>query len=216
MGITGRTVDPTKCRGSQSSKVNPILMVTCQPSPDRAGLDQKSRSSEAMERAVAGLPHRIPDPGGTQPVLFLGKGIAAPPIMAIVREIMSPGTETISHRDSVFEAARRMRDNGIGMLPVEQDDKMVGTVTDRDLALGLADGLLREDRSVQDIMSSGVHWCYDDQTLEQAAEVMGEARIRRLPVVNRDKRLVGSLGLKDLVDSGRTEDAARILHSVLR
>ena len=97
------------------------------------------------------------------------------------------------------EAAALMRDGDFGLLPVGENDRLIGTVTDRDITIrAVAEGRDPATTTVREVMSDGVHYCFDDQSLEEAADLMSEAQIRRLPIVNRDKRLVGIVALADL------------------
>lgn len=117
--------------------------------------------------------------------------------MQLLKDVMSPNVQVISPDSTIQEAAARMRDEGFGMLPVGEHDRMIGAVTDRDITVrAVADGK-GCDTLVRDVMSNEVLWCYDDDTVEKGAEMMSECQVRRLPVVNRDKRLVGIVSLGD-------------------
>jgi CBS domain-containing protein len=105
---------------------------------------------------------------------------------------------------SIREAARLMADRDIGALPVADGDRLVGVVTDRDIAVrAVAEGM-RPDTKIMEVMSHDVMYCYDDDDLDHVASNMGQLQVRRLPVVTRDKRLVGIVALGDLA----CEDAA--------
>jgi CBS domain-containing protein len=82
---------------------------------------------------------------------------------------------------------------------VGANDRLVGTITDRDIAVrAVAEGKDPNTTTVGDVMSEGIHYCFEDQEVEEAARLMSEAQVRRLPVLNRDKRLVGIVALADL------------------
>ena len=102
-----------------------------------------------------------------------------------------------------------MRDENIGALPVGENDRLVGMVTDRDI---VTRGLAAEGRpgttSVRDVMSEKVFYIFDDDDVEDAARCMANHQVRRLPVLNHDKRLVGIVSMADLALTG--EDAERI------
>lgn len=116
-----------------------------------------------------------------------------------VREIMTEGAEIIASGSMVRDAARLMRARNVGALPVGEDDRLVGVVTDRDIVVRVvAEGRSDSDTSVGDIMSDGVCYCFDDDDIERAAELMAEHQVRRLPVVDRDRALVGVVALADL------------------
>jgi CBS domain-containing protein len=100
-----------------------------------------------------------------------------------------------------------MRADNIGALPVGENDRLIGMVTDRDIVVrAVAENLSPGNTSARHVMSEHVYWCFDDADVEKAAEIMAEHQVRRLPVINHDKRLVGIVTLADL---GRlAEDAA--------
>ena len=116
-----------------------------------------------------------------------------------VREAMTREVEIIDPNAAVGDAARRMRDDNVGALPVGENDRLIGIVTDRDIVVrGVAENRLGGNAAVRDVMSKHVYYCFDDDDLEQAAKIMAEHQVRRLPVLNRNKRLVGIVALADL------------------
>jgi len=118
--------------------------------------------------------------------------------MHMIKDVMSRSVQVIGPDDTIAEAARRMRDGDFGMMPVGEKDKMIGAISDRDIALrAVAEGL-DGNAKVRDVMSDGIRWAYEDEPVERAVQIMGEHQIRRLPIVNRDKRLVGILALGDI------------------
>lgn len=120
-----------------------------------------------------------------------------------VADVMSPHVRVIGPDDTVQQAARIMRDQNVGALPVGEGDKLVGMLTDRDVALRLvAEGRDPARTKVREVMTPDVRYIFEDEELGHAAENMAEQNVRRLPVVNRDKRLVGVLSLGDLVVPG--------------
>jgi len=132
-----------------------------------------------------------------------------------IKDLMSRDVQVISPDATIAEAARRMRDGDFGMMPVGENDKMVGAISDRDIAVrAVAEG--RDGSAkVRDVMSDGVRWAYDDESVERAAEIMSEHQIRRLPIVNRDKRLVGILALGDIAcEKSEAEPAAEALSEI--
>lgn len=117
----------------------------------------------------------------------------------LVKECMSKKVELGSPEMTLFQAAQKMRDGDFGLLPVSENDKLVGMLTDRDIAIrAVAVGKDPAQTRIRDVMSKKVLYCYEDQSTEEVAKNMGENKIRRLPVVNREKRLVGILALADL------------------
>jgi CBS domain-containing protein len=105
----------------------------------------------------------------------------------------------IAHPDqSIQDAAKMMSDVDAGVLPVGENDQLVGMITDRDIAIrGIAQGK-GPDTPVREVMTADVKYCFEDEDTDQVARNMADQQVRRLPVVNRDKRLVGILSLGDL------------------
>lgn len=98
------------------------------------------------------------------------------------------------------EVARLMSENDIGMLPVCDQDRLIGTVTDRDLVIrGVAQGADPNQTSVRDVMTGEVVCCFENQSIDEVCRVMGEKQIRRIPIVDQQKRLVGIVALGDVV-----------------
>ena len=117
--------------------------------------------------------------------------------MQLVKNVMSRDVETISPDSSIKDAAQLMLKGNFGMLPVGENDRMIGAISDRDIAIrAVADGK-NADAKVRDVMSDGIIWAYDTDSVADAAKRMSEHQIRRLPVVNADKRLVGIVALGD-------------------
>jgi CBS domain-containing protein len=122
-----------------------------------------------------------------------------------LRDIMTTAVQLTDPAMMLKDAAVLMRDGNFGLLPVGENDRLVGTITDRDITVrAVAEGKDPGTTPVRDAMSKGIRYCFEDQTAEEAAELMSEAQIRRLPVVNRDKRLVGIVALADLATEAPT------------
>ena len=118
----------------------------------------------------------------------------------LVKDIMNTKVDVINCEKSVFEAAKMMASGDYGSLPVEKDDKMVGMITDRDITVRVVAN--RKDPSltkVSDCMTEKITYCFDDEDISGIADKMKSAQIHRIPVVNRDKRLVGIVSFKELV-----------------
>jgi CBS domain-containing protein len=116
-----------------------------------------------------------------------------------IKNILTKDPQVISPDAMICEAARLMKQHDIGMLPVCDGERLVGSVTDRDLTIrGVADGCDPLNTRVAEVMTPGIFWCYDDQEIEEVAQLMEEKQIRRLPIINRKKRLVGIVSLGDL------------------
>lgn len=126
-----------------------------------------------------------------------------------IRDVMTPDVMLADPGMKLNEAAVLMRDGDFGLLPVGENDRLVGTITDRDITIrAVAEGRDPNATTVREAMSEGIYYCFDDQTVEDAAELMSEAQIRRLPIVNRDKRLVGIVALADLATEPKAGEHA--------
>lgn len=117
----------------------------------------------------------------------------------LVNEIMTPTVEVVHPDDTVRSAAELMAREGIGALPVCDGDRLAGMVTDRDLVIrGIAAGVDVDRGLVREVMTEGIFFVFEDQSVREAAELMQEIQIRRLPVLNDKKRLVGIISIKDV------------------
>ena len=115
-----------------------------------------------------------------------------------IKDVMTQDVSFVTPDAPVAEVAQRMRDDDIGAVPVVENDRMIGMVTDRDIVIRcVASGSL-QGATARMAMSPRVLYCYDDQSVNEILENMAEQQVRRLPVVNRDKRLVGVVSIGDL------------------
>lgn len=122
--------------------------------------------------------------------------------MPQIKDVMTPQCEWITPEKTANDAAKIMKQKDFGFLPVGENDKLIGMVTDRDIVMRtLAEAKDPAATQVRDIMTPKTYYCYDDQDVEEVCNNMGEIQVRRLPVVNRDKRLVGVVSLGDLAQS---------------
>lgn len=132
-----------------------------------------------------------------------------------VREAMHPGVHWIEPGTPVFEIAKLMRDHDIGSVPVGENDRLVGMVTDRDIVCrGIAEGRDCSAMQARDVMSSGIIYCRDSEELEDAIRIMEQHEVRRLPVINDDKRMVGILSLGDVSNTAPRQLSGEVLQSV--
>lgn len=116
-----------------------------------------------------------------------------------VKEITTRNPQCINADASLCEAAKKMKSLDVGILPVCDHDRLVGTVTDRDITVrGVAEGADPTRAKVRQVMSHGIVYCFENQSIEGAAQIMEENQIRRLPVLDEQKRLVGIITLGDL------------------
>jgi CBS domain-containing protein len=134
-----------------------------------------------------------------------------------VREAMTRDVRLVRPDQPISEAARLMAELDIGALPVEENDRLVGMITDRDIAVRAVAGGRGPDTAVREVMSREIKYCYEDQSIDEVTQNMGELRIRRLPVLTRDKRLIGILSLGDLaIDEGARDEAGEALGGISR
>lgn len=132
----------------------------------------------------------------------------------LVREIMRPKLESILPSASLRDAAQKMRDLNLGSLPVAEDSKLVGMITDRDICCrGVADGFDPANTEVREIMSRDISFCFSDDSVTAAVRQMESRHIRRLAVLNRDKTVAGFLSVDDLAHYSR-QLAGEVLDSV--
>ena len=137
--------------------------------------------------------------------------------MQQLKDLMSRDVKVISPDMTIGEAAKKMRDGDFGMMPVGENDRMIGTISDRDIAIrAVAEGK-DAGTKVRDVMTEGIAWAYEDDSVEKAATIMSKRQVRRLPVVDRDKRLVGIVALGDFaVESSEIKPAAEALAEISR
>lgn len=126
-----------------------------------------------------------------------------------VRECMTSDVRIINPDMTLREAAGLMREQDTGFLPVGENDRLVGTLTDRDIAIrAVCEGKDPNSTKVRETMSEHIVYCFDDQDTAEAAQIMADRQIRRLAVLNHDKRLVGVVSLGDIADRAHDETAA--------
>jgi CBS domain-containing protein len=133
----------------------------------------------------------------------------------LIKDIMTRNVRTVAPGTTLREAARLMAAEDCGILPVAKDDQLIGMLTDRDIALrAVAQSKNPESCTVGEIMTHEVKYLFDDETIENLARNLGDLQLRRLPVINRDKRLVGIVSLADLAVKSDGVAAAAALQSV--
>src|SRR5438105_4084716 len=118
-----------------------------------------------------------------------------------VADVMTRSVFIVNPDETIQEAATAMAGIDAGILPVAKDDRLVGMITDRDIAIrGVGEGK-GPGTKVHDVMTKDIKYFFDDQDIEEVIENMGDIQVRRLPVVSRDKRLVGILSLGDVAST---------------
>jgi CBS domain-containing protein len=133
-----------------------------------------------------------------------------------LNEVMTKDVEVIHPEDTLQTAAKKMRDRNIGFLPVCDDDRLIGVLSDRDLIVrALADGVNSNAIVGRDLVTSPAIYCFDDQSLDEAAKLMHDNQIRRLVILNRDdKRMVGVISLGDLAINVDDKTSGDVLQSI--
>lgn len=132
-----------------------------------------------------------------------------------VKDAMHKGVEWMQPSASVYEIASKMKEHDVGAIPIGENDKLVGMVTDRDLAIkGLTNSAAVQDLTARDVMSEGIVYCRDTEELGDALRIMEDKKIRRLPVIDENKRMVGMLSLGDVSHSASREMTGELASSV--
>lgn len=133
-----------------------------------------------------------------------------------VKDAMHKGVDWVSPETPVTELAKLMRDRDIGSIPIGEKDRLVGMVTDRDIVCkGLAeDSFDTRTATARDVMTAGIHCCREDDDLAKAVRHMEELKIRRLPVINKNMRMVGILSVGDVGQSAPIEQVSEYVKSV--
>jgi CBS domain-containing protein len=132
-----------------------------------------------------------------------------------IREIMSSNPRTIQPSTPIFEAARIMRDDDIGSLPITDGDQLVGTITDRDITIrATAEGRDPQNTTVQEIASRDLVTIDPQQGLDEALRLMAQHQVRRLPVVEEDGRLVGVVAQADVARHGDDRQTGQVVEQI--
>ena len=124
-----------------------------------------------------------------------------------VKDAMHKGVDWVSPDTPVTELAKLMRDRDVGAIPIGENDRLVGMVTDRDIVCkGLTqDNFDARDATARDVMTTEIHCCREDDDLAKAVRHMEELKVRRLPVIGKNKRMIGILSLGDVSHSASTD-----------
>jgi len=132
-----------------------------------------------------------------------------------IKEMMHKGVEWVSPETPVTALAKKMLQHDVGALPVGENDRLIGMVTDRDIAVrGVAKGKDISKLTARDIMTKGVIWCRDSENADDAAHIMETKHLRRLPVIDENKRMVGMLSLGDISHTASQRIAAEVTKRV--
>ena len=135
--------------------------------------------------------------------------------MQKIKDLMSRDVQVISPEKTIQEAAQQMLKGNFGMMPVGENDRMIGSISDRDITIrAVAEGK-NSSTKVREVMSEGIRWAFEDDSVIEVAKLMSEHQIRRLPIVNAEKRLVGIVALGDFaVDSADISVAGEALAEI--
>lgn len=130
-----------------------------------------------------------------------------------VADAMTRDVRLANPDQSIIEAAKMMADGDCGALPVGENDRLVGMVTDRDIVVrALAQG--KSDCKIRDVMSQDIKYCFEDDDIDDVAHNMGDLQIRRLPVLSKDKRLIGIVSIGDVTQTTDTDVAGETISSI--
>jgi CBS domain-containing protein len=132
----------------------------------------------------------------------------------LVREVMTRDIHVATPQQTLAEAAAEMAKADIGCLPGGDEDRLVGMITDRDIVVRAVAKGLGTETTVGEIMTGNIKYCFDDQGVLEVARNMAELGVRRLPVVNRDKRLVGFIALSNIAQGGDEATKDTLLRGV--
>ena len=134
-----------------------------------------------------------------------------------IREVMTKTVKIVQPETRLAEIAQVMRDADIGSVLVGENERLIGMVTDRDLVIrGMADGEEFEERQARDVMSPRLLYCIETQSVEDVLDNMADQQVRRLPVVDVDKRLVGMVSIGDLCEAAHPARSGESLRGISR
>lgn len=131
-----------------------------------------------------------------------------------IAECMTRNVKMVRPETTIKDAAKMMTDNDVGSLPVSDGDRLVGMVTDRDIVTRAVCKGRGSDTPVREVMTNEVKYCFDDQDIGEIASNMADIQLHRLPVVNRDKRLVGIIALADVAVAANDQTAGQAISGI--
>ena len=133
-----------------------------------------------------------------------------------IREAMTHDVALANPEQTLADAARMMAERDTGALPVGEDDRLVGMITDRDIVIRGVAKELGPETPIREVMSREVLYCFQDEDVEHVAANMGEQQVRRLPVLDREKRLVGIVSLGDLASCSKPKTSGQAIAAISR
>jgi CBS domain-containing protein len=131
-----------------------------------------------------------------------------------VSEVMHSKVTWVNPNATVAEVAKMMRDEDVGAIPVGENDRLVGMITDRDIACRAATNGDIKGMKARDVMTKGIVFCRDDEDIEDAVRIMEDKKIRRLPVINEKKRMVGMLSIGDISHAASRDMSGEVIRAV--
>ena len=132
-----------------------------------------------------------------------------------IRDVMTSNPTTIAPSTPIVDAARKMRDEDVGSLPIVENGELTGTITDRDITVrAVAEGRDAQSTTVGEIASRDLVTIDPQQTLDEAARLMAQHQLRRLPVVEEDGRLVGILAQADIAEHGQDQLTGEMVQQI--
>lgn len=131
-----------------------------------------------------------------------------------ISDVMSHHVTVASPKQTIQEAARMMAKLDAGVMPVGENDRLVGMITDRDIAVRAIAAGMSLDTPIEEIMTHEVKYCFEDDNLDEVTANMADIKLRRLPVLNKDKRLVGIVSLGDIAGGGDQQNAGAALRGI--
>ena len=136
--------------------------------------------------------------------------------MPQIKDVMTPNCQWVSPEATLQQVAQKMKEADCGFLPVGENDRLIGMVTDRDITLRAVADSLPATAQVRDVMTPKTYYCYDDLEAKEVCDNMAQIQVRRLPVVNRDKRLVGVVSMGDLAQAVANAETGETLQSITK
>ena|SRR5438094_7859662 len=131
-----------------------------------------------------------------------------------VSEAMTRDVQIANPEQSICDVAKIMAECNVGSLPVGENDRLVGMITDRDIAVRAVAEHKSPDTRVRDVMTQDVKYCFDDEDIKHVATNMGDIQVHRLPVLNREKRLVGIVSLADVATKAGAAPAGKAVSGI--
>ncbi|MCP4318504.1 MAG: CBS domain-containing protein [Hyphomicrobiales bacterium] len=132
-----------------------------------------------------------------------------------VKDVMHSGVSWVEPDTKLKEIAQIMQNEDIGAVPVGENDRLIGMVTDRDITCrALSEAKKPETLTARDVMSPGITWCKDGEEIEDAIRIMEKKKIRRLPVINDEKRMVGMLSIGDIAGNLPQDLTGEVMRAV--